>query len=86
MQSTARDFWKIVHDRKCGVIVMLSDVVEGGQVRMVATLAMHLFLSPHPGGVLPVLAKHWVTEVWRIHSGAPGGGEAAGLCAEDFEC
>ena len=47
---------------------------------------MHLFLSPHPGGVLPVLAKHWVTEVWRVHSGAPGGGEAAGLCAEDFEC
>ena len=39
MQSTARDFWKMVHDRKCGVIVMLSDLVEGGQVRMVATLA-----------------------------------------------
>ena len=39
MQSTARDFWKMVHDRKCGVIVMLSDLVEGGQVRMVTTLA-----------------------------------------------
>ena len=39
MQSTARDFWKMVHDRKCGVIVMLSDVVEGGQVRMVAAPA-----------------------------------------------
>ena len=35
MQSTARDFWKMVHDRKCGVIVMLSDLVEEGQVRLV---------------------------------------------------
>ena len=32
MQSTARDFWKMVHDKKCGVIVMLSDLVEGRQV------------------------------------------------------
>ena len=32
MQSTVRDFWKIVHDRKCGVIVMLSDLVEEGKV------------------------------------------------------
>ena len=34
MKSTCRDFWKMVCDRKCGVIVMLSDLVEGGQVRM----------------------------------------------------
>ena len=33
MESTAKDFWKMVHDKKCGVIVMLSDLVEGGQVR-----------------------------------------------------
>ena len=39
MQSTARDFWKMVHERKSGVIVMLSDLVEGGQVRMVAISA-----------------------------------------------
>ena len=32
MESTARDFWKMVHDKKCGVIVMLSDLVEGGEV------------------------------------------------------
>ena len=38
MQSTARDFWKMVHDRKCGVIVMLSGLVEGGQVRLVTVL------------------------------------------------
>ena len=41
MKSTARDFWKMVHDRKCGVIVMLSDLVEGGRVRMVATPCSH---------------------------------------------
>ena len=32
MESTARDFWKMVHDRKCGVIVMLCDLVEDGEV------------------------------------------------------
>ena len=32
MQSTARDFWKMIHDRKCGVVVMLSDLVEAGKV------------------------------------------------------
>ena len=32
MQSTVRDFWKMVYDRKCGVIVMLSDLVEEGKV------------------------------------------------------
>ena len=32
MESIARDFWKMVHDRKCGVIVMLCDLVENGQV------------------------------------------------------
>ena len=32
MESTARDFWKMVYDRKCGVIVMLCDLVEGGKV------------------------------------------------------
>ncbi|CAI8006852.1 Receptor-type tyrosine-protein phosphatase alpha [Geodia barretti] len=31
MESTARDFWKMVHDRKCGVIVMLCDLVEDEQ-------------------------------------------------------
>ena len=38
------------------------------------------------GGVLPILAHQWITEVWEVHSGDPGGGEAAGPCAEDFKC
>ena len=33
MQSTSRDFWKMVCSRKCSVIVMLSDLVEQGEVR-----------------------------------------------------
>ena len=30
MASTARNMWKVIHDRKCGAIVMLSDLVENG--------------------------------------------------------
>ena len=33
MESTARDFWKMIYDRKCGVIVMLCDLVEDGEVQ-----------------------------------------------------
>ena len=32
MESTARDFWKMVTDRKCGVIVMLCQLEEDGKV------------------------------------------------------
>ena len=32
MKSTSRDFWKMVWSRKCSVIVMLSDLVEQGEV------------------------------------------------------
>ena len=32
MKSTCRDFWKMVYERECGVIVMLSDLVENGEV------------------------------------------------------
>ena len=32
MNSTCRDFWKMVYERECGVVVMLSDLVENGEV------------------------------------------------------
>ena len=32
MKSTCRDFWKMVYERECGVIVMLSDLTENGEV------------------------------------------------------
>ena len=43
MQTTVRDFLKVIHDRKCGVIVMLSDLVEEGEVRA-SRLAVLLYL------------------------------------------
>ena len=32
MKDTCRDFWKVVFERECGLIVMLSDLVEDGEV------------------------------------------------------
>ena len=32
MQSTYRDFWKMVYDRKCGAVVMLGNLTENGKV------------------------------------------------------
>ena len=32
MKATCRDFWKMVYERECGVIVILSDLVENGKV------------------------------------------------------
>ena len=32
MGSTCRDFWKMVYDTQCRVIVMLSDHIEEGEV------------------------------------------------------
>ena len=32
MKSTCQDFWKMVYERECGVIVMLSDLVENEEV------------------------------------------------------
>ena len=30
MQNTVRNFWKMIYDRKCAVVVMVSGLVEGG--------------------------------------------------------
>ena len=32
MESTTRNMWKLIYDRKCGVVVMLSDLLEDGIV------------------------------------------------------
>ena len=32
MRNTCTDFWKMVHDRKSGVIVMTSDLQENSQI------------------------------------------------------
>ena len=32
IKFTCRDFWKMIYERECGVVVMLSDLVENGMV------------------------------------------------------
>ena len=32
MESTARNMWKMIYDRKCGAVIMLSDLTENGTV------------------------------------------------------
>ena len=34
MKNTCQDFWKMVFERECGLIVMLSDLLENGEVTM----------------------------------------------------
>ena len=31
MQSTVRNFWKMIYERNCAMVVMTSHLVEGGQ-------------------------------------------------------
>ena len=61
MKSTCQDFWKMVYERECGVIVMLSDLVENGEVGRTELQRLHIRLFildhfPFTGSVLPVLA------------------------------
>ena len=32
MEFTTRNMWKLIYDRKCGVVVMVSDLLEDGMV------------------------------------------------------
>ena len=41
MKSTCRDFWKMVYERECGVIVMLSDLVENEEVELYRLPILH---------------------------------------------
>ena len=44
MKSTCQDFWKMVYERECGVIVMLSDLVENGEVGRTELFRLHILL------------------------------------------
>ena len=59
MASTARNMWKVIHDRKCGAIVMLSDLVENGMVHgiwVAVAIAIYLIDGHFIGEQLPILA------------------------------
>ena len=43
MQSTLREFWKIVYDRRCGIIVMLNKPIESGKVLLCIT-TLHWYI------------------------------------------
>ena len=44
IKSTCRDFWKMVYEKECGVIVMLSDLVENGEVERTEIYRLHILL------------------------------------------
>ena len=46
MESTARNMWKMVYDRKCGAIVMLSQLIENGNVRQALCIVNLSVLFP----------------------------------------
>ncbi|KAL5486467.1 hypothetical protein EMCRGX_G018950 [Ephydatia muelleri] len=57
LKSTCRDFWKMVCDRKCGAIVMLSQLEEGGKVS-----GWSVRWCPdcsYPGGMQEVCHQYW---------------------------
>ena len=46
MASTTRNMWKVVCDKKCGAIVMLSDLMENGMVRIIIMLDVSEIVEP----------------------------------------
>ena len=57
MASTVRNMWKVIHDRKCGAIIMLSDLVENGMVHGIwVAVAIYLIDGHFIGEQLPILA------------------------------
>ena len=48
MKSTTRNMWKLIYDRKCGAVVMLSNLVENGMVRLLIFLSEYTIVSVIP--------------------------------------
>ena len=57
MKSTRRDFWKMVYERECGVIVMLSDLTENGEVGSTLCRSIAGQMLSAAGVVSPILAQ-----------------------------
>ena len=55
---------------------------DGGWKGIAMLLGADMIVSLSTGGVLPVLAQQWHTDLWRIHSGDTGGGEIRRVLSE----
>ena len=86
MESTARDFWKMVHDRKCGVIVMLCDLVEDKQVATLYIVIAIVYVIKSTGDMLPVLASDGTDSVCGLHSRSDGGKGHGGIHHAQNKC
>ena len=72
LPSTVRNFWKVIYDRKCAAVVMLTPLRENGEVRAGLTRLESPLeecgWSVPAGGVLPVLARDWRGDhIRRVH-------------------
>ena len=64
---------------------MLCQLVEARKVERLAVLVCaDAIVSLSTGGVLPVLAQQWHTDLWRVHSGDTGGGNVPRILSEVF--
>ena len=61
MQSTVRNFWKIIYERNCAIVVMTSGLIEGGEEENTHW--------PDSGivhyGELILLLTYWEKRNWR---------------------
>ena len=76
MESTARDFWKVVKDRECTVVVMLCNLEENGQVSsnslpVYIHAYMHMCRKISCNVMMPQEACHqyWPSTVGKQHYG-----------------
>ena len=64
---------------------MLCQLEEARKVGRLAVLVFADVIVPlFTGGVLPVLAHQWHTDLWRVHSGDAGGGNVPRILSEVF--
>lgn len=75
MESTSRDFWKMVYERECAVVVMLSAVEEEGQVgwmlgstpyRALGEILTQNLINPSPTNILCWLYGLWFIKLFLM--------------------
>ena len=67
-----RNFWKVIFERKCAAVVMLTPMSENGQVRdglhyksSLLSVCVCVCVCVCVGGMLPVLAREWQCHLLR---------------------